>query len=97
MPSKVRTGIVVSNKMDKTVVVRVERMAEHPLYGKRIKRAKKYVAHDANNQCGMGDEVKIRETRPLSKTKRWELVEIMRKAPVLGTDLGSETSEEVQE
>ena len=97
MPSKVRTGIVVSNKMDKTIVVRVERMAEHPLYGKRIKRAKKYVAHDANNQCGMGDEVKIRETRPLSKTKRWELVEIMRKAPVLGTDLGSETSEEVQE
>ena len=96
MPSKVRTGIVVSNKMDKTVIVRVERMAEHPLYGKRIKRAKKYVAHDANNQCGMGDEVKIRETRPFSKTKRWELVEIMRKAPVLGTDLGSETSEEVQ-
>ena len=96
MPSKVRTGIVVSNKMDKTVVVRVERMAEHPLYGKRIKRAKKYVAHDANNQCGMGDEVKIRETRPLSKTKRWELVEIMRKAPVFGSDSESETSEEVQ-
>ena len=96
MPSKVRTGIVVSNKMDKTVVVRVERMAEHPLYGKRIKRAKKYVAHDANNQCGMGDEVKIRETRPLSKTKRWELVEIMRKAPVFGTDSESENSEEVQ-
>ncbi len=98
MPSKVRTGIVVSNKMDKTVVVRVERMAEHPLYGKRIKRAKKYVAHDANNQCGMGDEVKIRETRPLSKTKRWELVEIMRKAPVFGTDenSASENSEEVQ-
>ena len=96
MPSKVRTGIVVSNKMDKTVVVRVERMAEHPVYGKRIKRAKKYVAHDANNQCGMGDEVKIRETRPLSKTKRWELVEIMRKAPVFGSDSESETSEEVQ-
>ena len=95
MPSKVRTGIVVSNKMDKTVVVRVERMAEHPLYGKRIKRAKKYVAHDANNQCGMGDEVKIRETRPLSKTKRWELVEIMRKAPVFGTD--AEVSGGVQE
>ncbi|MBQ3458752.1 MAG: 30S ribosomal protein S17 [Synergistaceae bacterium] len=86
MPSKVRTGIVVSNKMDKTIVVRVERMAEHPLYGKRIKRAKKYVAHDAENQCGMGDEVKIRETRPLSKTKRWELAEIMRKAPVFGSD-----------
>ena len=90
MPSKVRTGIVVSNKMDKTIVVRVERMAEHPLYGKRIKRAKKYVAHDAENSCGMGDEVRIRETRPLSKTKRWELVEIMRKAPVFGSDESSE-------
>ena len=86
MPSKVRTGVVVSNKMDKTIVVRVERMAEHPLYGKRIKRAKKYVAHDAENACGMGDEVRIRETRPLSKTKRWELVEITRKAPVFGTE-----------
>ena len=94
MPSKVRTGIVVSNKMDKTIVVRVERMAEHPLYGKRIKRAKKYVAHDAENACGMGDEVRSRETRPLSKTKRWELVEIMRKAPVFGSD---EVLEEGQE
>ena len=90
MPSKVRTGIVVSNKMDKTIVVRVERMAEHPLYGKRIKRAKKYVAHDAENSCGMGDEVRIRETRPLSKTKRWELVEITRKAPVFGDELETE-------
>ena len=96
MPSKVRTGIVVSNKMDKTVVVRVERMAEHPLYGKRIKRAKKYVAHDAQNQCGMGDEDKIRETRPLSKTKRWELLEITRHAPVFGND-AEVLSEEVQE
>ena len=96
MPSKVRMGIVVSNKMDKTIVVRVERMAEHPLYGKRIKRAKKYVAHDANNECGMGDEVRIRETRPLSKTKRWELLEITRHAPVFGNDaevLGEEVSE----
>ncbi|MBR1437596.1 MAG: 30S ribosomal protein S17 [Synergistaceae bacterium] len=95
MPRKVRTGIVVSNKMDKTVVVRVERTAEHPLYGKRIKRAKKYVAHDAENICGMGDEVRIRETRPLSKTKRWELVEIMRKAPVFGDEAGE--AEDVQE
>ena len=94
MPSKVRTGIVVSDKMDKTIIVRVERMAEHPLYGKRIKRAKKYAAHDAENVCAVGDEVKIRETRPLSKTKRWELVEIMRKAPVFGSN---ETLEEVSE
>ena len=64
--------------MDKTIVVKVERMAEHPLYGKRIKRAKKYIAHDGENKCGLGDEVKIMETRPLSKTKRWELLEIMR-------------------
>ncbi len=94
MPSKVRTGIVVSDKMDKTIIVRVERMAEHPLYGKRIKRAKKYAAHDANNECKMGDEVRIRETRPLSKTKRWELVEITRKAPVFGNE--AELSEEEQ-
>lgn len=97
MSSKVRTGIVVSNKMDKTIIVRVERMAEHPLYGKRIKRAKKYVAHDAENTCRMGDEVRIRETRPLSKTKRWELVEVTRRAPVFGTDETLEAvSEEVQ-
>lgn len=96
MPSKVRTGIVVSNKMDKTIVVRVERMAEHPLYGKRIKRAKKYIAHDAENKCAMGDEVRIRETRPLSKTKRWELLEITRQAPVFGTD-AEIISEGVQE
>ena len=83
---KVRVGIVVSNKMDKTVVVKVTRHAEHPLYGKRIIKAKKYVAHDEENVCGMGDQIRIRETRPLSKTKRWELVEIVRKAPVLGSD-----------
>ena len=83
---KVRVGIVVSNKMDKTVVVKVTRHAEHPLYGKRIVKAKKYVAHDEENTCGVGDQIRIRETRPLSKTKRWELVEIVRKAPVLGSE-----------
>ena len=82
---KVRVGTVVSNKMDKTVVVKVMRHAEHPLYGKRIIKSKKYVAHDEENVCGVGDQVRIRETRPLSKTKRWELVEIVRKAPVLGS------------
>ena len=91
MPRKVRTGIVVSNKMDKTIIVRVERLAEHPLYGKRIKRAKKYAAHDADNNCRPGDEVRIRETRPLSKTKRWELVEILRKAPIFGSDSVSDS------
>ncbi|MBQ3626603.1 MAG: 30S ribosomal protein S17 [Synergistaceae bacterium] len=82
---KMRVGTVVSNKMDKTVIVKVSRLAEHPLYGKRIKRAKKYVAHDAENTCRIGDEVRIRETRPLSKTKRWELVEVVRRAPVFDT------------
>ena len=83
---KIRVGTVVSDKMDKTIRVKVSRMAEHPLYGKRIKRAKKYAANDVNNECRIGDEVRIGETRPLSKTKRWELLEIVRKAPVFGTD-----------
>ncbi len=91
---KIRVGTVVSDKMDKTVVVRVERMAEHPLYGKRIKRAEKYAAHDANNECKMGDEVRIGETRPLSKTKRWEVLEIVRKAPVFGNEDNSNATEE---
>ena len=76
--------------MDKTVVVKVSRLAEHPLYGKRIRRAKKYVAHDAENTCRVGDEVRIRETRPLSKTKRWELVEVTRRAPVFDSDTPGE-------
>ena len=83
---KVREGVVVSNKMDKTVVVKVIRHAEHPLYGKRIIKTKKYVAHDEENVCDVGDQIRIRETRPLSKTKRWELVEIVRKAPVFGSE-----------
>ena len=83
---KVRVGTVVSNKMDKTVVVKVTRHAEHPLYGKRIVKSKKYVAHDEENACRVGDQIRIRETRPLSRTKRWELVEITRRAPVFGSD-----------
>ncbi|MDR3264631.1 MAG: 30S ribosomal protein S17 [Synergistaceae bacterium] len=83
---KVRVGTVVSNKMEKTVVVKVSRHAEHPLYGKRIIRAKKYVAHDEENVCRIGDQIRIRETRPLSKTKRWELVEIVQRAPVFDSD-----------
>lgn len=87
---KVRVGTVVSNKMDKTVVVKVTRHAEHPLYGKRIIKSKKYVAHDEENVCAVGDQIRIRETRPLSKTKRWEFVEIVRKAPVLGSETPGE-------
>ena len=70
-------GIVSSNKMDKTIVVKVERVTIHPLYGKRIKKHKKFMANDPENQCGIGDKVLIRESRPLSKNKRWELVEIL--------------------
>ncbi|MCG0276127.1 MAG: 30S ribosomal protein S17 [Thermosediminibacteraceae bacterium] len=77
---KVRTGVVVSNKMDKTIVVAVETLVRHPLYGKTIKRTKKFKAHDEHNQCQIGDVVKIMETRPLSKTKRWRLVEIIKRA-----------------
>ena len=77
---KTRTGKVVSDKMDKTIVVVVERHMKHPLYKKVIKRTYKLKAHDENNECNIGDTVKVMETRPLSKDKRWRLVEIMEKA-----------------
>lgn len=77
---KTRIGKVVSNKMDKTVVVTIETLIRHPLYKKSIKRTTKFKAHDENNECNIGDTVKIMETRPLSKEKRWRLVEIMEKA-----------------
>ena len=77
---KTRIGLVVSNKMDKTVVVAVNTSIRHPLYKKIVKRTFKCKAHDENNECGEGDRVKIMETRPLSKTKRWRLVEIVEKA-----------------
>ena len=77
---KTRVGLVVSNKMDKTIVVAIEDNVKHPVYGKIIKRTLKVHAHDANNECSIGDRVEIMETRPLSKTKRWRLVEIIEKA-----------------
>ena len=77
---KVRVGMVVSDKMDKTVVVAIEDNVKHPVYGKIIKRTLKVHAHDEKNECGVGDKVRILETRPLSKTKRWRLVEIIEKA-----------------
>ena len=77
---KTRQGTVVSNKMDKTIVVRVERLTKHPRYSKTIKRAKKFKAHDEQNQCAIGDIVQIMETRPLSKDKRWRVTEIVRRA-----------------
>lgn len=77
---KVRVGYVTSDKMDKTIVVTVEEFIRHPLYGKRVKRTKKFKAHDEENTCGIGDKVRIMETRPLSRDKRWRLVEIVEKA-----------------
>ena len=74
--SRTVTGRVVSNKMDKSIVVLVERRVKHPVYGKIIKRSSKICAHDANNECGLGDEVTIKEVRPISKTKSWALVSI---------------------
>ena len=77
---KVRVGMVVSDKMDKTVVIAIEDNVKHPVYGKIIKRTLKVHAHDEANACGIGDKVRIMETRPLSKDKRWRLVKIIEKA-----------------
>jgi 30S ribosomal protein S17 len=77
---KTRTGVVVSDKMDKTIVVAIKTKVRHPLYGKMVNRTRKFKAHDENNECGIGDTVKIMETRPLSKDKHWRLVEIVEKA-----------------
>ena len=77
---KERIGVVVSNKMDKTIVVAVENNVKHPVIGKIVKRTYKLKAHDENNTCGIGDTVKVMETRPLSKDKRWRVVEIVEKA-----------------
>ncbi|MFC3994653.1 30S ribosomal protein S17 [Nocardiopsis sediminis] len=77
---KVREGLVVSDKMEKTVVVEVEDRVKHALYGKVIRRTTKYKAHDEANSCGIGDRVRLMETRPMSATKRWRVVEILEKA-----------------
>ena len=77
---KVREGVVVSDKMDKTVVVEVEDRVKHPKYAKVIRRTKRYKAHDGENACGVGDRVRLMETRPMSATKRWRVAEIIEKA-----------------
>jgi small subunit ribosomal protein S17 len=76
---KTRTGVVTSNKLEKTITVAVERKVKHPIYGKFVKKTTKFHAHDGKNECSIGDIVKIMETRPLSKTKRWRLVEVVEK------------------
>ena len=77
---KQRTGVVVSDKMDKTIVVAIKTKVKHPLYGKTVNRTTRLKAHDEKNECGIGDTVRIMETRPLSKDKRWRLVDIIEKA-----------------
>ncbi|MBO7446112.1 MAG: 30S ribosomal protein S17 [Bacteroidales bacterium] len=77
---KVREGVVVSDKMDKSIVIKVERKMKHPIYGKFLKRSTKFMAHDEKNECHIGDRVRIMETRPLSKNKCWRLVEILERA-----------------
>ena len=77
---KERIGVVVSNKMDKSITIAVHRKVKHPIYGKFIKKTNKFTAHDESNDCGIGDTVKVMETRPLSKSKRWRLVEIIERA-----------------
>ena len=77
---KMRIGVVTSDKMDKTITVAVERKVKHPIYGKFVKKTTKFHAHDEKQECTIGDTVKIMETRPLSKTKRWRLVEVVEKA-----------------
>ncbi|HLK28937.1 MAG TPA: 30S ribosomal protein S17 [Puia sp.] len=77
---KTKTGVVKSNKMDKTITVTVERRVKHPIYGKFVKKTTSFHAHDEKNECTVGDIVKIMESRPLSKTKRWRLVEVIEKA-----------------
>ena len=93
---KIRFGHVVSNMMDKTVVVGVEMRRRHPLYKKIVRKTVKFKAHDENNQCGVGDKVRIVETRPLSKDKRWRVAEIVTKAEVIEVqprEIGLETLE----
>lgn len=78
--NKVRIGVVSSNKMDKTITVLIERKLKHPIYGKFVKKSKKFFVHDEKNECTEGDTVKITETRPISKNKSWRLVEVIEKA-----------------
>jgi small subunit ribosomal protein S17 len=83
MPVKEKVGIVVSNKMDKTIVVQVESRFPHPIYSKTMVKTKKYLAHDETEQCNIGDEVLVQETRPLSKRKRWTLTKILSKSSLI--------------
>jgi small subunit ribosomal protein S17 len=90
---KTRVGVVTSDRMDKSVVVRVSRYTVHPLYGKRITLSKKYLAHDENNECRIGDTVSIGEGRPISKRKSWSVLRIIERAPLLDSETSSSREE----
>jgi small subunit ribosomal protein S17 len=95
---KILLGEVVSDRMHKTITVKVERRIRHPIYERVVKRSKKYHAHDEHNQCQMGDQVRIVETRPLSKTKRWRVVEIVRRrAETESVEMADPTADEGEE
>jgi small subunit ribosomal protein S17 len=83
MPVKQQVGIVVSNKMEKTIVVKIENFYPHPIYSKTLIKTKKYLAHDDLEECNIGDQVLVQECRPLSKRKRWKLVKILSKSPLI--------------
>lgn len=93
---KERIGVVISDKMDKTITVQVDRVIRHPVYNKMVKTATKFKAHDEKNSAKTGDVVKIEETRPLSKTKRWRLVEIIKKASTAAGEVASEPAEQTK-
>ena len=90
MARKVLEGIVVSNKMDKTVVVKVERVFRHPLFGKTVKKSRKFMAHDENNECRQGDRVRIVESRPVSRHKRWWVAQILEREEIVAHDTASD-------
>jgi len=92
MGKKILEGVVVSDKMDKTVVVKVERVFSHPLFGKTVRKSKKFMAHDEENKCQIGDKVKIIETRPLSRYKRWRVLEIMERRQEIAYDTAPDDS-----
>ncbi|MDD4364917.1 MAG: 30S ribosomal protein S17 [Synergistales bacterium] len=94
---KERIGVVVSDKMEKTIVVRVDTMSKHPLYGKPVRRFKKYKAHDEENTCRTGDKVRIEETRPLSRHKCWRLAEVLERAPILTVTVPGKADEIAEE
>ena len=90
---KERVGVVVSDLMDKTITVRVERVASHPMYDKKVRHAEKFKVHDEKETAGIGDTVRIEETRPISKTKRWRLIEVIKKAPAVEGRIAEEKSQ----